>query len=70
MNSSLKILHSDPPNVHGEEKLGKILLIAANPAISTQTGWPIGVWAAELTHPWLEFINAGYEVVIASPDGG
>ncbi len=49
---------------------GKVLLIASNPAVNKQTGWPIGVWAAELTHPFWEFTNAGYTVDIASPDGG
>lgn len=48
----------------------KILMIAANPAVSRQTGWPIGCWAAELTHPYWEFTNAGYDVEIASPNGG
>jgi putative intracellular protease/amidase len=55
---------------HGGTAKGKILVIAANPSVSKQTGWPIGLWAAELTHPYLEFTNAGYEVEIASPDGG
>lgn len=55
---------------HGQGSKGKILMIAANPAISKTTGWPIGCWAAELTHPYWEFINAGYEVEIVSPDGG
>ena len=45
-------------------------MIAANPSVSEQTGWPIGCWAAELTHPYYEFTKAGYEVVIASPQGG
>lgn len=49
---------------------GKVLLIATNPSVNKQTGWPIGVWAAELTHPYWEFSNAGYSVDIASPDGG
>ena len=49
---------------------GKILMIAANPSVSKQTGWPIGCWAAELTHPYWEFNQAGYEVEIASPKGG
>jgi putative intracellular protease/amidase len=49
---------------------GKVLLIASNPAVNKQTGWPIGVWAAELTHPFWEFTTAGYTVDIASPDGG
>lgn len=48
----------------------KVLMIVANPAISKTTGWPIGFWAAELTHPYLEFVEAGYEVTIASPRGG
>lgn len=48
----------------------RILLIAANPATSPITGWPIGVWAAELTHPWLAFTEAGYAVTLASPAGG
>lgn len=48
----------------------RVLLIAANPATSPTTGWPIGVWAAELTHPYWAFTEAGYEVEICSPDGG
>lgn len=48
----------------------KILMIAANPATSPVTGWPIGFWWAELSHAWLEFANAGYEITIASPEGG
>jgi putative intracellular protease/amidase len=48
----------------------KILLIAANPSTSPTTGWPIGFWWAELTHPYAAFTEAGYEVEIRSPDGG
>lgn len=48
----------------------KVLLIAANPAVSSTTGWPIGFWASELIHPYWTFSEAGYEVQIASPDGG
>jgi putative intracellular protease/amidase len=55
---------------HNAGQNGKVLLIASNPAASTQTGWPIGVWAAEVVHPFWEFSNAGYTVDIASPDGG
>lgn len=55
---------------HNAGNNGKILLIASNPSVNKQTGWPIGVWAAELTHPYWEFSNAGYAVDIASPDGG
>lgn len=55
---------------HGAGNNGKVLLIVSNPAVSQQTGWPIGVWAAEVTHPYWEFTEAGYQVDIASPDGG
>ena len=55
---------------HNAGNNGKVLLIASNPAVSQQTGWPIGVWAAEVIHPYWEFVNAGYAVDIASPEGG
>ena len=45
-------------------------MVAANPSTSTQTGWPVGFWWAELTHPYWEFTEHGYQVDIASPDGG
>ena len=48
----------------------KILMVASNPATSQQTGWPIGVWWAELTHAYKAFTDAGYLVTIASPEGG
>lgn len=48
----------------------RILQVVANPAKSTTTGWPVGFWAAELSHPYYEFVEAGYEVTIASPNGG
>lgn len=48
----------------------RILLVASNPSVSEQTGWPIGFWWAELTHPYWEFTDRGYEVTIASPEGG
>ena len=48
----------------------KILMIAANPAVSPTTGWPIGFWWAELTHPYWVFSEAGYDIDIVSPKGG
>lgn len=55
---------------HGAPTKGKILMVASSPAISKQTGWPIGFWAAELTHPLHVFQEAGYEVDLASTAGG
>lgn len=57
-------------NVTNETTRKRILLIAANPATSDITGWPIGFWWAELTHPYWAFTEAGYEVEIRSPRGG
>jgi putative intracellular protease/amidase len=48
----------------------RILIVASNPAVSGQTGWPIGFWWAELTHAYVEFAERGYQMDIASPDGG
>lgn len=45
-------------------------MVVANPGVSELTGWPIGFWASELVHPWYEFTGRGYEVTVASPDGG
>lgn len=55
---------------HNAGNNGKVLMIASNPSVSKQTGWPIGVWFAELAHPYWAFSEAGYSVDIASPDGG
>jgi putative intracellular protease/amidase len=55
---------------HGAPTKGKILMVVSSPAISKQTGWPIGFWAAELTHPLLVFQEAGYEVSLVSTAGG
>lgn len=57
-------------HAHGMPSKGKILMVASSPATSTQTGWPIGFWAAELTHPLHVFQEAGYEVELASTEGG
>jgi putative intracellular protease/amidase len=54
-------------DVHGGKK---VLMIAANPAVSPTTGWPVGFWWAELTHPFWAFTEAGYAVEIVSPKGG
>lgn len=48
----------------------KVLMIAANPGISPTTGWPVGFWWAELTHPYWTFTEAGYQLEIVSPQGG
>jgi len=55
---------------HGTPSKGKILMVASSPRVSEQTGWPIGFWAAELTHPMRVFEEAGYEIELVSTEGG
>ncbi|MCB9080629.1 MAG: type 1 glutamine amidotransferase domain-containing protein [Lewinellaceae bacterium] len=57
-------------NVLNPNQPKRIALIAANSSVNQRTGWPIGFWWAELTHPYWEFTEAGYEVTIFSPEGG
>ena len=47
----------------------QVLIVVANPT-TNQYGWPVGFWAAELTHPYYELSERGVEVTIASPSGG
>lgn len=57
-------------NVASASRPKRVLLVAANASVSPVTGWPVGFWWAELTHPWWELTEAGYEVEIRSPRGG
>jgi putative intracellular protease/amidase len=58
------------PNVVSAKHRKRVAIVIANPATSTTTGWPVGFWWAELSHPYFAFTEQGYEVEIFSPDGG
>ena len=45
-------------------------IVLSNPAVSTSTGWPVGFWWSELTHPYFAFTEAGWAVDLYSPQGG
>ena len=62
MSGAIDVLNPDKPKC--------VLILASNSAVSEQTGWPIGFWWAELTHPYSEFVEHGYEIEIASHEGG
>lgn len=62
MSATIDILNPNRPK--------RILMVVANPAVSKTTGWPVGFWWAELTHPYWEFVEKGYEVDLVSPQGG
>jgi putative intracellular protease/amidase len=58
------------PNVVDKRAPRRIAIVLSNPAVSTVTGWPVGFWWSELTHPYHAFHEAGYQVELFSPDGG
>ncbi|WP_309396955.1 ribosomal protein L7/L12 [Cerasicoccus maritimus] len=47
-----------------------ILFIVTSMGTMGDGGKPTGVWMEEVTTPYYEFKDAGYEVVVASPEGG
>lgn len=58
------------PNPSRPNNPKRIAIVIANPATSSTTGWPVGFWWSELTHPFYAFVEAGYAVEVFSPDGG
>ena len=62
MSGAIDVLNPDKPK--------RVAILASNSAVSEQTGWRIGFWWAELTHPYWKFVEQGYEVEVASPEGG
>jgi len=48
----------------------KILIVLTSHATLGDTGKKTGFWLPELTHPYYEFKNSGYNVDIASIEGG
>jgi putative intracellular protease/amidase len=58
------------PNVVNAQARKRVAIVIANPAVSTTTGWPVGFWWAELSHPYLAFTEKGYEVEVFSVSGG
>jgi putative intracellular protease/amidase len=62
VTGAIDILNPDAPK--------RVVIVASNPAVSEQTGWPIGFWWSELSHPYWELTQHGYRVDVASPDGG
>jgi len=58
------------PNVVNPRRKKRVAIVISNPAVSTTTGWPVGFWWSELTHPYFALTEKGYEVEIFSPSGG
>ena len=58
------------PNVVNARKTKRVAIVLANPAVSTTTGWPVGFWWSELSHPYFFLTEKGYAVDFFSPRGG
>jgi putative intracellular protease/amidase len=58
------------PNVVSPQRRKRVAIVIANPAISATTGWPVGFWWSELSHPYYVLDEAGYSIEIFSPNGG
>jgi putative intracellular protease/amidase len=61
--------HKDVNPVNGKAPK-KVAIVLSNPDVSPITGWPVGFWWSELTHPYFKFTELGYEVEVCSPLGG
>lgn len=69
-NASLAITSENKVEREIESKNEKILIVLTSHTELGNTGKKTGFWLPELTHPYYEFINAGYTVDIASIEGG
>lgn len=58
------------PNSSSPSHPKRVAIVISNPALSSSTGWPVGFWWSELTHPYYVLTEAGYQVEVFSPDGG
>lgn len=63
------LMHSAVQAAEAPSPKGRVLIVAAN-AASARNGWPVGVWAAEISHPYDELTHTGFQVDIVSPQGG
>lgn len=48
----------------------KILMVLTSHSAMDNTDGKTGVWLGEFTDPYYEFIDAGYDITLASPKGG
>jgi putative intracellular protease/amidase len=48
----------------------RIVFVVSNLSKSPTNGMDIGFWLPEIAHPWWAFSQKGYDMTIASPNGG
>jgi putative intracellular protease/amidase len=63
-------MHPDDPTPADYDMSGRRALVIATNRGHLDVGKPTGVFASELTVPYYEFLDAGMDVDVASPNGG
>ncbi len=58
------------PNPSNPKQPKRVAMVISNPAVSPTTGWPVGFWWSELTHPYYLLTEKGYSVEVFSEKGG
>ncbi len=48
----------------------RIVFVISNEVNPGPAGFPVGYWLAELAHPFWAFQQRGYQITLASPNGG
>src|SRR2546425_7452912 len=48
----------------------KVLIVTTSHNVLGKTGYPTGVWLPEMTHPFSALQNAGFNITVASVNGG
>ena len=66
---SLFITNISYANTHSKKE-ERVLIVLTSHTELGKTGKKTGFWLPELTHPYYEFIEAGYTVDVASIEGG
>lgn len=56
-------------NVSNPRRRRRVGIVISNPAVSTTSGWPVGFWWSELTHPYYLLTEKGYQVDEWCPSG-
>ena len=67
--ASFFITHTSYADTHSDKE-ERVLIVLTSHMELGNTGKKTGFWLPELTHPYYEFIEAGYTVDVASIEGG
>jgi len=67
--ASFFITHTSYADTHSNKE-ERVLIVLTSHTELGNTGKKTGFWLPELTHPYYEFIEAGYTVDVASIEGG